>query len=195
VDAPYRQPANDVSGIVRSIRIGAALNDQFGELLRRKIYNNPDRLESLIGEVGQLYPEIWANFDHARKALVERGLSVDAYDALRATPAACSGGVLDVELAGHGLGEHALSKGRRDKTAYLNTRGHATATEACNVLRRALPDVDWEELDRADAAELAEIGSLGPSKAKKLLVYGVAAMAALVAAILLVVFWVHVKTR
>ncbi len=180
---------------MRSVRIGAALNDQFGELLRRKIYNNPDRLESLLGEARQLYPEIWANFDHARKALVERGLSVDAYDALRASSAARSGGVLDVELAEHGLGEHALSKGRRDKTAYLNAQGHAAATEACNVLRAALPQVDWEALDRAEAAELAAIGSLGPSKAKKLVVYAMAAIAVVIAAILFVVFWVHFKTR
>jgi hypothetical protein len=190
---PYRTPA-EATTVVRSIRVGAALNEQFGALLRRRIYNDPERLTSLLGEARQLYPEIWSNLDDARKALVERGVPTDRYDALRASSAARNGGVLDVQVTEQTLTQAALRTGY-EKTANLNAEGHAAATEACNVLRAALPHVDWEALDRAEAEELAAFGSLGPSRARKLVFYTLAGIAAAMALVLLVVWVVHNKCR
>lgn len=190
---PYRTPA-EATSVVQSIRVGAALNEQFGALLRRRIYNDPERLASLLGEARQLYPEIWSNLDDARKALVERGIPTDAYDALRASSAARKGGVLDVQVTEQTLAQAAL-RTSYEKTAYLNAEGHAAATEACNALRAALPHVDWEALDRAEAEELAAFGSLGPSRGKKLAFYTLMVIAAAVALVLLIVWAVHYKSR
>lgn len=181
-DHPYRQQAGDVSGVVRSIRVAAALNERFGELLRKKSYYSDEDLSNTLGEVRQLYPEIWSNLDDARNALVARGLSVDAYEELRASNDARSGGVLDVDVT------DATLTSTKGKTAYMNAPGHAAATAACNVLRAALPQIDWEELDRAEAAELAQFGSLGPAPWKKVVFYAIAVVFAAVAVGLYLVF-------
>ena len=176
-----------MSGVVRSIRVGAALNDRFGELLRKKRYLSDEDLSSTLGEVRQLYPEIWSNLDDARNALAGRGIAVDAYDALRSSAAARSGGVLDVEVTEQTLASAALVGGG-SKTAYFNGPGHAAAKQACDALRATLPDVDWEALDRAEAAEIAQFGSLGPPRWKKVVFYGIALVLIAVAVGLYLVF-------
>jgi hypothetical protein len=173
---------DDMSGVVRSIRVGAALNDRFGELLSKKNYLSDEDLSSTLGEVRQLYPEIWSNLDDARNALAARGVPVEAYDSLRSSAAARGGGVLDVDLT-----ENVLGRGG-SKTAYFNGPGHTAAKQACDALRATLPDVDWVALDRAEAAEIAQFGSLGPARWKKVVFYGIALVLIAVAVGLYLVF-------
>jgi hypothetical protein len=181
---PYRQSSVDFSRAIRSIRVAAALNEQYAVLARAKSYSNPDELSRVIGEARQLYPEIWANLDDARNALAERGISVAAYDELRARQATRAGGVLDVQA--HDKAYVPIGGGVV-KSATMNVEGHALATEACNLMRRALPQVDWDALDRAEADEIAAAGSLRPARWKGVVlsIVGVALCAALVVAYIL----------
>jgi hypothetical protein len=157
---PYRHADVDFSRVIRSIRVAAALNEQFGVLAQPKTYHERDELSRVIGEVRQLYPEIWANLDDARDALAKRGIDVAPYDELRAHPATRAGGVLDVQATERQI----PIGGGASKSAYMNLEGHVLATEACHVMRRALPNVDWDALDRAEAAEIAAVGSLRPAR-------------------------------
>lgn len=140
--------------MVRSIRVAAALNERVGELVRPKQYDSDEELGNVLGELRQLYPEVWSHLDDARAALARRGIVVDAYEVLRVSPEARSGGVLDVELTGsRGMGDWT-------KEAQLNVAGHEAAKRACRVLGAAVPGVDWAALDRADAEQIAAAGSL-----------------------------------
>lgn len=146
---------------VRSIRIAATLTDRFGTIVRDASSIDQAQLELRIGEAQQIYPEIWRHLDEARTTLVERGTSVVAYDAVRATerkgqaidnidalPALRFAGELDwVKLA----------------TTTFNTDGHAKAVAACDALMKAMPEVDWKKLAQEEAATIAEAGSLKPS--------------------------------
>jgi hypothetical protein len=161
---PFRQPGVDVSAAVRSIRIAAALSDRFAVVARPITYRSPEELSNVIGEARQLYPEIWANLDNARDALSRQGLEVAAYDALRAREAPAPSGVLEV-TALDPLKEP-IGSDRIQKSARMNLEGHALAIEAGNTLRRVLPNVDWDALDRAEAEEIAAAGSLRPAKWK-----------------------------
>lgn len=164
---PYRQADVDFSRAIRSIRIAAALNEQYRVLAQPKNYRDRDELSRVLGEARQLYPEIWANLDDARNALAQRGIDVTGYDALRAHDATRAGGVLDVMAVDKGR-ERAdmMFSGGVVKSAEMNTQGHRLATEAGHVLQRALPNVDWDALDRAEADEIAAAGSLRPARWK-----------------------------
>ena len=146
----------DVSGIVRSIQIATTLNERVGRLVRARTYKDGDALSFDLGELRQLYPEVWANLDHARAELARRGIEVPKYDALRSSNAANAGGVVDVSLQ---------PSAHVAKAAATNVEGHQLAVEACYALRVAVPGmtwVDWDNLARKEAQELAAIGSLGP---------------------------------
>ena len=161
---PYRQPNVDVSGAVRSIRVAAALSERYAVISRAKTYQSPEELSNTIGEARQLYPEIWANLDDARDVLVRQGIAMAEYNALRAKDATRAGGVLDVQAVDRVVARPL--DGNVVKSARMNYEGHALAVEACAAMRRALPSVDWDGLDRAEAAEIAAAGSLRPAKWK-----------------------------
>jgi len=178
-DHPYRRPSADLSNAVRSIRMAAALNERFGTVAKKTSYSSREELSNALGEARQLFPEIWSLLDSARGELANRGIDVAAYDRLRALDATRDAGVVSVDVvesAGAMLGGGVL------KSAQLNHEGHAAATEACSVLRGALPQIDWEALDRAEAEEIAAMGTLGPALWKKI-VFGVIAI--VVAAVLI----------
>ena len=159
---------------IRSIRVAEALTERFGVVSRPQTYARMDELQNALGEARQLYPEIWTNLDHARAMLLQRGVDLAAYDVVRNSDVARAGGVLDVTGTDGVSGEIANLLGRSDKKAYMNARGHAAAIEACRLLRDALPQVDWEALDRAEAAELAAAGSLGRPRWQRILVRAIA---------------------
>ncbi len=181
-DNPFRQSGVDNTATVRSIRVAAALNERLGDLLRKTNYASDEELANALGEARQLYPEIWSHLDDARRALARRGITVLAYDELRSSTAAQQGGVLDVEVTD------------RTKTAWMNAEGHATAAFACNQLRAALPEVDWQALEAADAAALAAGASLGPSRATKIVFYILAGALALLGIALLIAYKIGVRT-
>lgn len=175
---PYRQAGQQLTGAVQSIRVAIALSQRFAELATWKQHRTLDELGLVLGEARQIYPEIWSNLDAARDALSRQGIEVDGYTQLRGT-GPIGGGVLEVEVNDHvgvRMGGGVL------KSARLNNEGHAAAAQACRLFQGALPQVDWEGLERADAAELEAAGSLGPSRWKRVVFYTFCALA-LVAAV------------
>jgi hypothetical protein len=149
----------DLAPIIRSIQIASTLNERVGRLAAPRTYESKEALSFDLAQLRQLYPEVWANLDHARAELGQRGIEVPSYDQLRASPAANAGGVLDVQLQ---------PTARVEKSAAVNVEGVQKALQACDALRAAVPGmtwIDWDNLARKEAAELAQsIGSLGPPR-------------------------------
>ncbi len=178
---PYRADKhNDVMPAVRSLRVAIELNEQFGEMARPKTYDNSDALSDMLGEARQIYPAIWSNLDDAHVHLGRLGTKVPKYTQLRATPATRDAGVLEVTVEGGGLFIDL------DKKAYMNTAGHATALAAIGALKSALPEVDWDSLDRADAREIEAVGLLRMARWKAIVlgVIGIALVGALIGVVL-----------
>jgi len=146
---------------VRSIRIASTLNDRFGVIVRDTASIDPAQLDLRIGEAQQIYPEIWRHLDEARATLAKRGVDVGAYDKLRATELPGKHAIENIDAApvlrGVDIDWVKLA------TTEFNTDGHKRAAAACNALMRAMPDVDWSALAKAEEADLAQIGSLKPS--------------------------------
>lgn len=147
----------DVADIVRSIQIATTVNERVGQLVRPRTYENGDAMSFHLGELRSLFPEVWANLDHAREALVKRGIDVGNYDALRA--ASGGDGIVGVALQ---------PSAHVAKSAALDAAGHQRATEAIYALRAVVPGmtwVDWDNLAKRQADELAAVGSLsGPPR-------------------------------
>jgi hypothetical protein len=177
---PYRSSGADFSDAVRAIRVAVALNEQYGVIVRPKNYSDPDELSRVIGEARQLFPAIWSNLDHARDALLRHGREVGRYDEIRSQAAVAAGGVLDVMAKDADDLVHLT--GGVAKSARLNREGHTAATEACDVLRGALPQVDWAALDRAEAEEIAAAGSLRPGRWKAVVIVAIGFVALVIAA-------------
>ena len=163
---------------VRSIQIASALTERLGVLLtsqRTSVVSTAlsadlasDELALRIGEAQQITPEIWSHLDSARDTLAERGVNVDAYDAVRAErdPAMLATSNIDVERKLDMLG---LLKGEirviTTKNVTWDAGNLVAAIAACAALKERLPDVDWDALDRADREQFAAAGSLrGTSK-------------------------------
>jgi hypothetical protein len=175
---PYRKANVDFSHAVRSIRMAAALNERYGAVIRSRTYRDALELSNVVGEACQLYPEIWTLLDDARRELAGRGVDTSAYDAVRASPAARAPAVLDMtEARWTGFAAH-ITGGER--TATLNGGGHQAAIQACALLRAAMPQIDWEGLERAEAAALGNI-DLGPPLWKKAVFYTIAGVVAALA--------------
>ncbi|HEY5928400.1 MAG TPA: hypothetical protein VIV11_42230 [Kofleriaceae bacterium] len=98
-------------------------------------------LELVIGEAQQLYPEIWRHLDDARAALAGQDRDLVAFDMLRRDEAA-QFGIIDIDVTGV-------------KTATFNTAGYDRARDACELLVRAMPEVDWAEVVRIEAGKHA----------------------------------------
>jgi hypothetical protein len=169
---PFRVAANDLTAPTRSIQIARTLMDRYAELVRQGDggllglgTRNVDNMELIIGEASQIYPEIWSNLDAAYAALQKRGVDVPQYPALRGSGSNGSG-ILGVDVRSVGLGYNRSV----EKTAAFDAAGNARARQASDVLRRAMPTVDWTDLDQKDAALMAEAARLGPSKASKVIV-------------------------
>lgn len=155
----------DTARIVQSLRVAKTLAERlYG--LTRPAELGPEAMSHRLGELRQLYPQVWSLLDDARTQLAALGKDVSHYDALRAKPAATAGGILDVQL---GIDS--------SKRAAVNAEGVGLATEGVYVLRALLPEIDWMGLEDAEAAELANIGSLA-QPVSKLFWLGVAAVVA-----------------
>src|SRR5689334_20048474 len=103
---------------VRSVRIAVVLCERFHEVTRgastvsaRKqsgalfgvVSGNETELSLRIGEVQQLYPEIWRHLDEACSAFADRGIDVSAYDRIRATEGIALGAAVDTKHSVHGF--------------------------------------------------------------------------------------------
>lgn len=155
---------------VRSIRMAAALNQRFGALLRTNTGESIDAMELKIGEMNQIYPEIWRYLDEARGALVARGADVGDYDAIRATERPGKLGTESIEVTEH-INPMGLIAGplfEQTKTVTFNAEGYQKAQVAVASLKATMPEVDWVGLDRAEQAEIAAAGSLTAGNWKQL---------------------------
>src|SRR5687768_12001423 len=142
---------------VRSIRMAAALNQRFGALLRTDTGESVDAMELKIGEMNQIYPEIWRYLDEARTALAARGIEVIDYDEIRKTERPGQLGTDSIEVTDqiNPLGLIAGPIWEQTKTVVFNAQGYENARAAVQSLKLSLPDVDWVGLDRAEQAEIA----------------------------------------
>lgn len=141
---------------VRSIRIASTLTDRFAAIIKETAMTiAPREVENRVGEAQQLYPEIWRHLDDARKELASRGVATSYYDSLRAGSG--HNAILDIQTA---FDPESLMS---FKSATFNEDGLARMRTACDAMMRAMPDVDWKSLARADEATLAQVGSLKPS--------------------------------
>jgi len=159
---------------VRSIQIASALLDRLGELLRprpgapllsalagREVA--ADELELRLGEAQQIAPEIWRHLDDARAVLGERGVDVAGYDEIRKqqNPALLATSNIEVKnrLDYYGLAQGAI-RVITTKTVTWDSGNFASGIAGCALLKRALPEVEWEALERADREQIAAAGSL-----------------------------------
>ena len=150
---------------VRSVRIAVTLCERFAELLEgpstvtaRKqsgalfgVSGNEEALSLRIGEVQQIYPEIWRHLDEARAAFAGRGVDVSAFDQIRASEGLAIGAAVDVKHTRHGVGQYAVDE--NVKSANFNREGYARACKASEALMRATPDIDWAGIARAEAED------------------------------------------
>ena len=150
---------------VRSVRIAVTLCERFAELLQgpstvtaRKqsgalfgVSGNEEALSLRIGEVQQIYPEIWRHLDEARAAFAGRGVDVSAFDQIRASEGLALGAAVDVKHTRHGVGQYAVDE--NVKSANFNREGYTRACKAYEALMRATPDIDWAGIARAEAED------------------------------------------
>jgi hypothetical protein len=189
---------------VRSILVASALVDRLAELMRPRHTDGvlaalagsksaiatlagsdaaEDALALRIGEAQQISPEVWRHLDDARAELVRRGVEVAGYDELRSlqTAALLATSNIDVQRK---LDYYGLAFGQfrtiQAKSVTWDTGNLTSAIAACELLKRALPDVDWAEIERAQAAQIASAGSLRTRRVRSLLV-GVAVVVAVLA--------------
>ncbi|HLL23092.1 MAG TPA: hypothetical protein VK427_13220 [Kofleriaceae bacterium] len=150
---------------VRSVRVAAALCDRFAALVRgpstltarqqsgAPFRDSPDEeaLSLRIGEVQQLYPEIWRHLDDARAAFAKRGADVSAYDAIRTAEGSAMGATVELARERHAFGQYAADE--TVKSANFNRVGYERARKAMNALMNARPDVPWAAIARAEAED------------------------------------------
>lgn len=148
---------------VRSVRVAVALCDRFAELLKGPsnvsahkqssalvgVSGNMDDLSLRIGEVQQIYPEIWRHLDDARSAFAARGIDVTAFDQIRASEGIALGAAVDVKHTRYEAGPY--STDQVVKSANFNREGHARAKKAAQALMTATPDIPWAAIAKAEA--------------------------------------------
>ncbi|MBA3499897.1 MAG: hypothetical protein M4D80_28505 [Myxococcota bacterium] len=153
----------NVDPAVRSVRIAVALCERFGELLKGPdkvvarqqhgslvgVGGNEEEMSLRIGEVQQIYPEIWRHLDDARTAFAARGVDVAAFDQIRASEGLAIGAAVDMTRRSYGSGQHGHDV--TVKSANFNKEGYARAQKATKALMAATPDIDWAAIAKAEA--------------------------------------------
>jgi hypothetical protein len=168
---------------VSQIVIAETLMEQFHQVLdslKREVEGTGPESDSVyIAEGNRVYPAIWEHLDQARAHLAGTGADFSEYDRIRAG-ADRHIGIWDFQHQGS---EQRLL-GRAEVYAWkANHDGVERARHACAVLRRLLPEVDWEEVARAADSEAAV--SLAPGDAKIKIILAAGAALALIAVWLL----------
>lgn len=186
---PYREEQPSPADVaIRSIRVASTLVAQFDSIAYRGESSIED-LELRIRQSQEIYPSIWQHLDDARRALAAHHRDVTEFDAIRSQELGHLG-VTDVEASEKFTVSPSLRTGLRvrysaTKSATFNLLGIELATRAMRSLMRALPEVNWAALARAEDREIAAAGSL--SKERWLAIAKVFAAALLVLAIAFVV--------
>lgn len=167
---------------VRHIQIASALVDRLGELLRPQRGAGvltvlgggdvvSDALELKLGEAQQISPEIWRHLDDARGLLAKRGVDLAGYDELRSLQSAAllATSNIDVQrkLDHFGL-LHGSIRVITTKTVTWDAGNLTSAIAACALMKRVMPETDWEALDRADREHIASVGSLRAKRWKSI---------------------------
>lgn len=121
----------------------------------------PADVTAAIGQLQHIYPGIWSHLDLARSLL---GTEVGAYDALRARQPEALMGVTSIktadpidQMAIFMLAGAAIASVDA-KSASSNRAGIVDAQEALELLRSALPDVDWKSLRIENARATDDLG-------------------------------------
>jgi hypothetical protein len=156
-------PPMNADPAVRSVRIAVTLCERFVELLKGPstvtatkqhgalfgVSGNEEALSLRIGEVQQIYPEIWRHLDDARKVFAARGIDVAAYDQIRATEGVALGAAVDVKHQRHGFAQYSADE--VTKSANFNVEGYKRAVKAYQALMAATPEIDWAAIAKAEA--------------------------------------------
>lgn len=173
---------------VRSVRVAVALCDRLGELLKgpdkvtaRKqnnamfgIAGNEDEMSLRIGEVQQIYPEIWRHLDDARVAFAARGIDVATFDEIRASEGVALGAAPELARAQHGAGQYGYAE--TVKTANFNRAGHQRAVQAARALMIATPEIDWQAIAKAEAEDPNIAAFTRSTNTKRYIMFGLLAL-------------------
>src|SRR5687767_14573717 len=156
-------PEMTVDPAIRSVRIAVALCDRFAELLKGPsmvvatqqsgalfgVSGDEESLSLRIGEVQQIYPEIWRHLDEARAAFAKRNVDVSAFDAIRKQEGTALGAKPDLDYNRYHAGSDSLEQ--TVKTANFNNEGYTRARKAADALMRATPHIDWAAIAKKEA--------------------------------------------
>jgi hypothetical protein len=142
----------DREPIIAALVSADELLDQYLGVLRRleKAVNrgHEDNFEIYVSEANSVYGGIWNQLDHARQLVAAAGSDTSGYDQIRAAQGVTTQfGVLD-SIASSQVNYAMLALGRLSVTTELGARfnleGASAAKQAGELLKGALPDVDWQ---------------------------------------------------
>jgi hypothetical protein len=170
---------------VRSVRVAVALCDRLGDLLQgpdkvkavkqnRALFGvsgNDEALSMRIGEVQQIYPEIWRHLDDARNAFAARGIDVAKFDEIRAAEGLALGASPDIKRQDYGAGQYGYAE--TVKSANFNRAGHARAKQASRELMLATPQIDWQAIAKAEAEDPNVAAFTRSTNTKRYIMFGV----------------------
>ncbi len=173
---------------VDAILTAETLLVQFVSLVPRLSSALPADVSIALGEAQSLYPELWSNLDRAHLLLGERGIDVPTYDELRARQPATMLGVKvhtrershanDAAAMGAFLLGGVVASAAVDvvgsigaKRGEANNSGLRDSRAALDVLRNAMPDVDWKAVRGREAYEAqVALRGLSAGRTKKTLI-------------------------
>lgn len=178
----------NVDPAVRSVRVALALCERFAELLKGPtkvtatkqhgalfgVSGNEEELSMRIGEVQQIYPEIWSHLDDARKAFAARGVDVGAFDRIRAEEGVALGANVDVKHKQYGFAQYSADE--VTKSANFNVAGHKRALAAADALMKATPDIDWAGIAKAESEDPNIKAFTSSTKTKRYIMFGLLAL-------------------
>lgn len=169
---------------IRSLRVAVALCERLGELLQGPdkvksvkqnnalfgVAGNDEALSMRIGEVQQIYPEIWRHLDDARNSFAGRGADVAKYDEIRAAEGMALGAAPDLERTDYGFGQYGSAE--VVKSANFNRAGHARAQQAARALMIATPQIDWQAIAKAEAEDPNVAAFTRSTKTRRYVMFG-----------------------
>ena len=173
---------------VRSVRVAVVLCERFAELLK-----GPDQVRSVkqhgrlvgvggfqedfslrLGEVQQIYPEIWRHLDEARATFAGRGVDVSAFDRIREQEGLALGANPDMVRQSHGSARYGYDE--TVKSANFNKEGYARAVKAYQALMAATPDIPWAAIAKAEDEDPNLKAFTRATKTKRYIMFGLLAL-------------------
>jgi hypothetical protein len=123
------------------------------EAVRRSLGRDELEMSAQIGDANRTYPTIWEHLEHARALLAAEGRDTSAFDRLRERASGQTAVGIDSDRSEIGYSLFSSSAYQTQTlTLHFNLRGVSLAHEASQALKQALPDVQWDALERDAAA-------------------------------------------